>query len=104
MVLIYKKFDFINLDIGKYQLLMILLLVVIIIFIIIIIIIIFIIFIITNHYIIVIIIIIIFILLYIKLDVDILCPICLLFYIHIIHIHVFPLFSNLHQTECSSFI
>ena len=99
MVLIYKQFDFINLDIGKYQLLMILLLVVIIIFIIIIII-----FIIINHYIIVIIIIIIFILLYIKLDVDILCPICLLFYIHIIHIHVFPLFSNLHQTECSSFI
>ena len=95
MVLIYKQFDFINLDIGKYQLLMILLLVVIIIFIFIIII---------NHYIIVIIIIIIFILLYIKLDVDILCPICLLFFIHIIHIHVFPLFSNLHQTECSSFI
>ena len=94
MVLIYKQFDFINLDIGKYQLLMILLLVVIIIFIFIIII---------NHYIIVIIIIIIFILLYIKLDVDILCPICLLFFIHIIHIHVFPLFSNLHQTECSSF-
>ena len=27
MVLIYKQFDFINLDIGKYQLLMILLLV-----------------------------------------------------------------------------
>ena len=94
MVLIYKQFDFINLDIGKYKLLMILLLVVIIIFIFIIII---------NHYIIVIIIIIIFILLYIKLDVDILCPICLLFFIHIIHIHVFPLFSNLHQTECSSF-
>ena len=70
MVLIYKQFDFINLDIGNYQLLMILLLVVIIIFIFIIII---------NHYIIVIIIIIIFILLYIKLDVDILCPICLLF-------------------------
>ena len=93
MVLIYKQFDFINLDIGKYQLLMILLLVIIIIFIIIIII---------NHYIIVIIIIIIFILLYIKLDVDILCPICLLFYIHIVHIHAFPLFSNLHQTECSS--
>ena len=97
MVLIYKQFDFINLDIGKYKLLMILLLVVIIIFIIIIIIII-----IINHYIIVIIIII-SILLYIKLDVDILCPICLLLYIHIIHIHVFPLFSNLHQTECTSF-
>ena len=94
MVLIYKQFDFINLDIGKYQLLMILLLVIIIIFIIIIII---------NDYIIVIIIIIIFISLYIKLDVDILCPICLLFYIHIVHIHVFPIFSNLHQTECSSF-
>ena len=94
MVLIYKQFDFINLDIGKYQLLMILLFVVIIISIFIIII---------NHYIIVIIIIIIFILLYIKLDVDILCPISLLFFIHIIHIHVFPLFSNLHQTECSSF-
>ena len=38
MVLIYKQFDFINLDIGKYQLLMILLLVVIFIIIIIIII------------------------------------------------------------------
>ena len=92
MVLIYKQFDFINLDIGKYQLLMILLLVVIYIFIIII-----------NHYIKVIIIIIIFFLWYIKLDLDILCPICLLFYILIIHVHVFPLFSNLHQTECSSF-
>ena len=29
MVLIYKQFDFINLDVGKYQLLMILILVVI---------------------------------------------------------------------------
>ena len=86
MVLIYKQFDFINLDIGKYQLLIILLLVIII----------FIFITIINHYIIVIIILIIFILLYIKLDVDILCPICLLFYIHIINIHVFPLFSNLH--------
>ena len=37
MLLIYKQFDFINLDIGKYQLLMILLLVVIFIIIIIII-------------------------------------------------------------------
>ena len=79
IVLICKLFDWIYLEMEKYQLLIILLLYY------------------ShyshyNHYY--------FILLYNVFDVNVLCPIFLLFYIHI---HVFPLFSILHQTGHSSF-